>query len=268
MVRHRRRAHVGRDRVAAAIRLWRPRHAVYRTLPAVGLQVAFRLSSCGGAAVARLPGMRLLVVAALVASSTHPAAAKGGGILIPPAEVDVGVGTAVGGAALVGPSSDVLAGVHWASLAWKPTSFDVGVGFVGSYRAVLPRFAIERTTMPSPGSDDNRLSLAGAYLDLAYALENHAHWRTWMAARIETLHASVNGQSFNALGAAVRIATEVYVSGAAGGGGHDGFAVVAGALALGFYVEGVRRDLPSELGPVGVAAGVTMRVPFMAALVD
>ncbi len=179
--------------------------------------------------------------------------------------VDVGSSVAIGGDAIVGPSIDVLAGIHWASLYWKPTAVDVGLGFVGSYRDVIPT-AIARSTTPSTA--DNRLSLSGAYADVAYAVENHRHWRTWIAARVETLRGSVDGRSFSAFGAAARISTELFVSGARVTSRRNSIGVVSGALALGMYVEAVRRDLPRELGPLSVAAGLTIRVPFIAAVVD
>ncbi|MBV8760924.1 MAG: hypothetical protein JO257_26755 [Deltaproteobacteria bacterium] len=206
--------------------------------------------------------MKLAAVAAVLLVASTASAGRGGAIAIPPAEVDVGAGSPIGAAAATGPSTEVLAGIHWASLYWHPTKVDVGFGYVGSFRPVLPGYAA-RTD--APDAIDNELRLNGGYLSLGYAIESHEHWRTWLDARIETLHASVNQQTFNALGAALRVSTEVFVAGAAGAGGHGGGALVAGTFALGVYVEAVHRDLPAELGPNGVSAGLSMRIPLILA---
>jgi hypothetical protein len=207
--------------------------------------------------------MRAWLVAAVIAVSSQTAFASGGAIVIPPIEVDVGASAPFDGAALIGPSTELLAGVHWASLAWKPTSVDVGFGYVGSFRHLRPGYTERATTM-----DDGppSLTLQGAYADVAYAIENQPHWRTWLAARIETLHVDADQRSFNALGAALRISSEIYVAGAGGASGGGSMGLFAGALAVGVYVEAVKRDLPAELGSVGVSAGLTLRVPFILGL--
>jgi hypothetical protein len=201
--------------------------------------------------------MRLLIAAAVLAAATT-AHAGSGVIGIPPMEVDVGEGTQLG-AATVGPSTEILAGIHWASLYWHPTHYDIGVGYVGSSRQVLPGYALRETT---PGSD-NELSLNGSYLSLGYTLDSRSFCRTWIDARVEALHGSVNHQSFNALGAALRISSELYVSGAVGSGGGGGVVAMAGTWALGVYVEVVHRALPPELGSTGLTAGMSLRVPFI-----
>jgi hypothetical protein len=208
-------------------------------------------------------GCLAVLALAVTASAAHASPALG--IVVPPAEVDVGAGT-LRGDAVLGTSTEVLAGLHWASLFWKPTRFDVGVGYVGSFRAVVPALVLARsTTMADP---DNELRLHGVYADVAYAIENHEYWRTWLSARVESMRASVNEQSFGVLGAAVRLSTEVYVSGATAGGDRGVAGAVAGTLALGVYVEAVHRDLPAELGSNGVVAGITMRVPFIAGVAN
>jgi hypothetical protein len=59
---------------------------------------------------------------------------------------------------------------------------------------------------------------------------------------------------------------ELYSTGAFGASDNRTAAWFAGAFALGVYVEGTVRTLPQELGPVGVGAGVSVRVPFIAAI--
>ncbi len=208
--------------------------------------------------------MRAAVIAAVVVICPALAhAGRGGAILIPPAEVDVGFGSTIGSAAaLTGTSTEVLAGLHWASLYWKPTPIDVGVGYVGVRRGVLPGYA-ERETMPTP--DDNTLRLDGVYVDLAYTLDGSKHWRTWLAGRAEWLDVRANGSAFASHGFALRIASELYAQAVGAKGDHCAGGVIAGTLALGIYVEASHRDLPPELGPDALTAGVSLRVPFILA---
>jgi hypothetical protein len=201
----------------------------------------------------------LAVVVVAVTSST--AAASPGAIFIPPAEVDIGAGAPVGDV-VVGPSTEVRVGVHSASLYWKPTAVDIGIGYAGSYRDVAPSFAAR-----SDEYDNPTLKLHGLYFSASYAIEKHKHWRTWLGARVEGLSGSYGGHSYNVIGTALRIAAELYSAGVGGAGDSRAVGFFAGTFALGVYVEGTRRfNLPAELGPNGVGAGLTMRIPFIAAL--
>jgi hypothetical protein len=110
---------------------------------------------------------------------------------------------------------------------------------------------------------EHELRLDGMYLELATALESHRHWRTWLAVRGELLAGHVEQRSFRALGAAVRIATELYSAQVGASGQHDAGALLAGTFAIGVYVEASHRELASELGPTAVAAGLSFRVPFL-----
>jgi hypothetical protein len=209
--------------------------------------------------------MRLPVALVIVSASAVAHAGGFAGLIVPPGEVDYGVGPIVGGAsAVTGPSQELLAGVHWASLYWKPTDFDVGIGYIGIWRPVVPGFAA-RSSTPSE-QVDNVMHADGAYFDVAYTLERHKHWRAWLAGRVEYLSTHVNGEQAFGHGAALRIATEVYSHTLGGVGDHKAVAIVAGTLALGFYVEASHRSLAQELGPNAVTAGVSLRVPFMMAI--
>jgi hypothetical protein len=205
--------------------------------------------------------MRIAVAAALLfASSAHA-----GGVVVgvPPVEVDFGSGPTVGSAAAVaGPSTEILVGAHWASLAWKPTSIDVGIGYIGVGRDVVPGYEARTTDVTT---NDNRLRMDGAYLDVAYTIERHTHWRTWLAGRAEYLHVRVNDTTYPAAGCALRIATELFAQGVGIDGGGGVAAMFAGTLALGIYVEASHRDVASELGPNALTAGLSLRVPFVLA---
>ena len=199
-----------------------------------------------------------LVVAIALEGS---AAAKGGGIVIPPLEVDVGATAPVGGGEAVGPSMDVLIGLHWATIYWKPTSFELGVGYVGSFRPVDRGYRVlERTTTPLR---EEQLTLHGGYLTLGRTIVNQPHFRTWVEARGELMRGDLGGRSFSAVGGALRLAAELYGSTAQAGGGSNAIGIVAGTIAIGVYIEASHRDIASELGPTGVTTGVSFRVPFV-----
>jgi hypothetical protein len=167
-------------------------------------------------------------------------------------------------------ATDVLVGVHWASLAWKPTSFDLGIGFVRSSRDLLDPIALARTSggssASSAGSPQTSLDLDGGYITLGHTLFDRHHIRTWMMARGELLHGKFEGRAFSATGEAVRIATELYAPiRPAGGGGVGGGGGLVGTFAIGVYVEASHRALPDELGANGVTTGLSIRVPFILA---
>jgi hypothetical protein len=206
--------------------------------------------------------MRTAVLALAAVLATSATAYAGDAVIIPPLEVDTGIGGPIGGgAAVTGVTTEVLAGVHWASLAWRPTKIDIGVGYVGSFRDVIPGYATRIVeSSPMASGANNELRLDGGYLELGHTLAGSTrHWRTWIAARGELLHGSVGESSFSAFGEAVRVSSEIYASGAATGGG-----AIVGTFALGVYVEAAHRELSPELGPNSLTSGITVRVPFMA----
>ncbi len=205
--------------------------------------------------------MRVLtVVIALVAGSASLARARGGALFIPPIEVDAGTGAPIGEpAAVTGATTEMLIGLHWASLAWMPTPIELGVGYIEHSQALAsPEFA--RTTMRV----DEHLRLSGGYFTVGYAVVQHRHWRTWLAARGELLKARMPDREFSTRGGAVRLATELFAS-VHGMGGHGGAGgIIAGTFAIGFYIEAARRELPQELGATEVTAGLTFRLPLIA----
>lgn len=88
---------------------------------------------------------------------------------------------------------------------------------------------------------------------------------TWLGARVEGMSGRFGGHRYDVLGGALRVAAELYSTGVGGAGDSRTVGVFAGTFALGVYVEGTARTLPAELGGLGVGAGLTMRVPFIAA---
>jgi len=208
--------------------------------------------------------MRALVVAVLVTLSAPAfAGGKPAAIVIPPIEAELGAAAPIGVATPEANSTEFRVGVHSASLAWKPTRFDVGIGYAGSYRS-LPNEALVRTI--DSQLVEQTLRMHGLYLSIAYAIERHRHWRTWLGARIDTLSGTYHERQLNVIGGSIRLSAEIFAAGAHAGGDRNVAAFMAGAWALGVYVEGTARTLPDELGPVGVGAGVSMRVPFILAV--
>jgi hypothetical protein len=205
--------------------------------------------------------MRRWMVAAVLSVSSV-AAAKPAAIFIPPMEAEVGAGSPVDGSE-VGVSTEFRIGAHWASLYWKPTRWDVGFGFVTSTRSTLTG-TVERSIAP----EQQGLTLNGAYISAAYAIENHKHWRTWLGGRFEMLGGSRDGRDVATTGFAVRLATELYSAGLGGASDHSAAALFAGAFAVGVYVEGIQRGLPGDFGELDAGAGLTMRIPFLAAVAN
>jgi hypothetical protein len=208
-----------------------------------------------------------LVPLAVIAVAT-PAAATPGALIIPPMAVELGAGTPIGEDLDVMASTELRVGASWASLAWKPTRVDLTVGYAGSFRTLLPGARGVRSHRLADGGELEELRLHGLYMELAYALESHRHWRTWLGARIESMHGDYRERPLTVFGAALRVGSELYASGARAAGDRGAVAMFAGAFAVGVYVEGVARNVPAELGPFGLGAGVSMRVPFIAALVN
>lgn len=203
--------------------------------------------------------MRAWMVAGLMSVSSI-ASATPGAIVVPPGEVEIGAGAPIGDPTL-GTSTEFRAGMHWASLYWHPTRFDIGFGFVASTRQSLS-LTVDRAIAP----EDHVLSLKGAYMSAAYAIESHRHWRTWLGARLEMLAGDHDGHSVTTTGVAVRLATEVFAAGIGGASDNRTAALFAGAFAVGIYVEGIHRGIPGDLGEIDAAAGLTMRIPFIAAI--
>jgi hypothetical protein len=191
--------------------------------------------------------LALLVVASITLAGTAHAR---GGILIPPLEFDYGVGFPLGEARTNGlsPSTELLAGLHWASLAWKPTRLDFGVGYVRSFRMIDDPI----------GDDDQAITMNGVYLALGTTVVRLKRWRTWFTGRGELMRVDDNRRDFSAAGVALRVATEWYNPTLSNE--HDGF--IVGTFALGIFLEASYRDVPAAYGSYAVSSGVTLRLPF------
>ena len=203
------------------------------------------------------------VVSTLVSVPGTASAGSPGVIALPPLEVDIGHHVAVGGGEAVMSSTEILIGIHWASLYWKPTSWDVGVGYVGSRRALRPSFAPTAERSYDATADEPALTMDGTYLTLSRTMYTRASFRTWVELRGELLRVDNGLRTFSSLGGAVRFAAEVYWAGIGGVSDRNAVALFAGTWAFGVFVEGGHRELARQLGPTGVTSGISIRIPFL-----
>ena len=200
----------------------------------------------------RGPSLIIVGICALVI----PLHAYAGALVIPPLEADVGETVPIGNT-VTGLATDVLVGVHWGSLAWKRTSFELGIGFIRSRRDLLEPIVLGRSS-GSTSLPQTSLDLDGGYITLGHTIFDRHHLRTWVTARGELLHGEYDGRAFSATGVAARIASELYAPVLGSGSG-----AVVGTFAIGIYVEASHRDIDSELGPDGVTSGISIRIPFI-----
>jgi hypothetical protein len=207
--------------------------------------------------------MRVLPVVVCVVVVGLAARAEAGGffLMVPPMRVDIGALTATGDGVHMG--TQVLAGVHLASVWPDDLPIDVGVGVVGAFIGDGDGSdPIDKARVDESSKDP---SFVGGYFDLSSRLAHGRHWRTWAGARGEMLRSDFEGSSRIGLGAGARLAAEVFVGGGGAAGGGSGGGVAVGVFALGVYADVSHRDLDGPLGGFGVSSGVTLRVPFILA---
>src|SRR4051812_47858265 len=192
--------------------------------------------------------IRVAMVLVCVASLAGTArAGSPGAIALPPLEVDIGANVPVYGGAAVGPSTELLVGVHWASLYWKRTDWDVGVGFVGATKPIRSGYRqVAERSLGELDAVDPTLSMRGMYLTLSRTVFDHDSFRTWIELRGELMRSSTGQNQFSTLGGAVRFAAELYSAGVGGFSDRRAAALFAGTWAVGVFVEGSHRDLASE----------------------
>ena len=205
-----------------------------------------------------------VVVVGLVAMD---AGAKGGAIALPPMRIEVGTLFPVVGGTAVEPATEFLIGIHWSSLAWRPTTFDIGVGYIGSERPIVLGYRLSSARTRQGAIVDDTFSLNGGYLTLGHTIMRQTHFRTWVELRGELLKGTIDARTFSAIGGAIRFSAELFASGVGGHSDSNSIAIFAGTVAVGFYLEASHRDLALELGPMGIAGGISIRIPFILAAV-
>ena len=195
--------------------------------------------------LASAAALTLLLVAA-------PAHAKGA--FVPPLRFDVG-SLAINSDTEILTGTEMLIGIHWASIHPGSPKFDIGVGFVSTFTELPDALVLGGRRMDSDGF----VTANGGYLELATRLAGGDHWRTWLSGRGEMSSGSLGGQRFSSLGGATRITTELF-AGVAGSGGNG---IMFGSFAIGLYVEAAHRQLPANIGQSGFGGGLTLRLPLI-----
>ncbi len=158
----------------------------------------------------------------------------------------------------------VLAGLHWASLSprWN-NPLDLGLGYV--YDGFDdPRPAPDGALLAvAPGAerDAPRTSVHGIYFEAARRNGGTHHRRSWLGMRAEVLFGSVRGETRTGVGLVGRAAWELFTPVKASG--VNGGAL--GILGLGVYLEAGARLLPDGRAGVMTTAGVSVRLPAIAA---
>jgi hypothetical protein len=205
--------------------------------------------------------MRLLSLAVCVALAGLATRAEAGGffLAVPPLRADVGALAVSGDGVHVG--TQVVVGVHLASVWPRDIPVDVGVGLVSASVDDGSGTVSKATVHDEPEAP----SFVGGYLDLSSRMAGGPHWRTWAGVRGEALRGELDDEGRIAFGGVARVAAEIYVGGGGAASGGSGGAALIGVFALGVYADLSYRDLAGPLGGVGVSSGVTMRVPFIVA---
>jgi len=218
--------------------------------------------------------VRLLLLAAIAAAviGAAPVEARAGGgfFAIPPLRLDVGPQVLYG---FEGPrdGGQILVGIHLASLWPGDTPVDLGIGLVAAsaerpagQAGAAPRLRAASSSSSGSGSPDTDDDLTGYYLEAAGLVAGGRYWRTWLGARGELVTADVDGVTHEGWGMAARVTIELRDGGAGAIGGGSGTAVMFGTAAIGVYAEASLRDVPGPVGGLGLSAGLSLRVPFLA----
>ncbi len=205
------------------------------------------------------------VAMVMVGLGASDAAAKGGAIALPPMRIEAGTLFPLLGGTAVEPATEFLLGIHWSSLAWRPTRFDIGVGYIGSERPLVLGYRVNSARTRHPAVIDETFSMNGGYLTLGHTIVRQKNFRTWVEMRGELLKGTIDARTFSAVGGAIRFSAELFGSGVGGHSDGNSIAFFAGTFALGVYLEASHRDIALELGPTGISGGISIRLPFILA---
>jgi len=213
------------------------------------------------------PWLSAIFFAALILAA-GPRPARAGGGFVPPMRIDVSPSsTVLGDGAHVG--MHVLAGLHWASLSprWN-NPLDIGIGYVydgfadnSDTPAPAPDGALLAAGPGAPRDTNPRTAVHGLYLEAARRTGGTRHRRSWLGVRAELLFGSVGGETRTGAGLVGRAAWELFTPIRASG--RNGGAL--GMFGVGVYLEAGARLLPDGRAGVMTTAGVSMRLPAIAA---
>ena len=191
----------------------------------------------------------------LVLTSLTTDVVAGGGFA-PPIAVDFGssVLSAKEGTVRTRTGTVLTVGLKWATIYPKRTSFDVGIGYVGT--VIRTDDAPAHHSSKAPAARNTLSSMHGGFLEFSGLAAERSHVRAWVSGRAELLRSNDEA----VLGIATRLSAEVWTG--LSHSSHSGG--VYGVGALGVWTElGVRR-MPS-LGLVQqVSVGLSVRLPVVA----
>ena len=185
-----------------------------------------------------------------IAGTPHRYRRRPGPRFMLPLKIDLGA-TGADTARGFAPGVGGAIGIHWASLAPRPTDTDVGIGVFGALLG-----APEDT---SAMNSSNGVAYGGAYLELGHTLARGNFARVWASGRGEYLGSTAFGDSHAGFGATGRLSAELYVSGA----GIAPRGLFLGTYAIGVYAEVGMRDVATDLGALHVGGGLTFRTPLV-----
>lgn len=194
-----------------------------------------------------------LVVVAVAVGAPRVAEAGNAGIIIPPLAVDVGrasIETDRGTANV----SHTRIGLSWASLCPCKSPIDVSVGWVFVGRA--PDTSVEARMVEGEDAEEEA-SDHGVFVGLDVRVAQGKHWRAWAGGRSEALRVDEH----TVRGGFGRVSAELWLPAAVG---DRGLAVI-GTVALTAWAELGQRERPDGTWSTTAAAGLGVRVPFIAA---
>jgi hypothetical protein len=168
-----------------------------------------------------------------------------------PFKLDIGAASASTSRGLAGGIGGSL-GIHWASLAPRPTDTDVGIGIFGS--------VMSARDVPEIMESNNEINQYGMYLEVGRTLSRGRLARTWASGRAEYLQSrAFRGDNHYGFGTSARLSAELYAS--TSGAHRSG--VVHGTWALGVYAEVAIRDTALDAGKLYGGVGMTIRTPLL-----
>lgn len=195
----------------------------------------------------------LVCVGSLLALTSQTTDVVAGGGFAPPIAVDFGSSVLSAKEGTVRTGTVLTVGLKWATIYPKRTSFDVGIGYVGTMIRTDDAPAHRSSKAPAPRNTLS--SMHGGFLEFSGLAAERSHARAWVSGRAELMRSNDEA----VLGIATRLSAEVWTG--LSHSSHSGG--VYGVGALGVWTElGVRR-LPS-LGLVQqVSVGLSVRLPVV-----
>ena len=185
--------------------------------------------------------LRSVVVLGVLAIASR--ASAGGGVFLPPLEVEIGAAsiTTRDGSSVL--ATQWLVGASWASGHRRSTPIDVSLGVIS-------------TSSEGPSRPGEVTDATGGFLHFALRVREGRHYRTWAGVRGELM----GTEGVGVLGATGRVSAELW----RGVEAVDHDAAVLGAFALTVWAELGVRERPDRSLAQTAAIGLGVRLPMFA----